>query len=246
MIRERFLKELQSLEIGLFWELSFLSPSLCYLHYKQPSKFKKVPLLYLSAGIHGDEPAGPRAILQFLQRPDLWHDLEIYIFPILNPTGFTLGKRENRDGVDLNRDYRMPQTSEVKLHRAFLDAMPELSAAVCLHEDWEASGCYLYHLTDGTDMELGSRVLEAMSRILPVELSALIDGQEAAKGLIQRHENMMDIEDWPEAIYLARSLTKCCFTLETPSSFPLEKREACLLAGMEEVAHYLRKLAPRE
>src|ERR1043165_1644635 len=62
--------------------------------------------LYLSAGIHGDEPAGPLAVRQLLQEQDWPDDTDIWICPCLNPTGFPLNCRENADGVDLNRDYR--------------------------------------------------------------------------------------------------------------------------------------------
>ena len=44
--------------------------------------------VYLSAGIHGDEPAGP-LVLRHLLRRDRWPgDTELWVCPCLNPTGF--------------------------------------------------------------------------------------------------------------------------------------------------------------
>src|SRR4051812_14550494 len=44
--------------------------------------------LYVSAGIHGDEPAGPLAILQLL-RANRWPDsIDVWVCPCLNPSGF--------------------------------------------------------------------------------------------------------------------------------------------------------------
>src|ERR1043165_3671635 len=49
--------------------------------------------LYISTGIHGDEPAGPLAARELLQR-NQWPDCaDICFCPCLNPTGFPLNKR---------------------------------------------------------------------------------------------------------------------------------------------------------
>src|SRR5436190_452045 len=46
--------------------------------------------LYLSTGIHGDEPAGPLAVRQLLQENQWPDDLAIWLCPCLNPSGFAL------------------------------------------------------------------------------------------------------------------------------------------------------------
>jgi murein peptide amidase A len=62
--------------------------------------------VYLSTGIHGDEPAGPLAVLQLL-RENVWpQGVDIFLCPCLNPIGFSLNRRGNEKGVDLNRDSR--------------------------------------------------------------------------------------------------------------------------------------------
>src|SRR5688572_20217769 len=75
--------------------------------------------IYISTGIHGDEPAGPLAIRQ-LMLEDRWPaNAEIWVCPCLNPTGFLLNRRESAKGVDLNRDYRHLQTDEIRAHVAW-------------------------------------------------------------------------------------------------------------------------------
>jgi hypothetical protein len=60
--------------------------------------------IYISTGIHGDEPAGPRALLHLFENR-LWPEgMDLYVCPCLNPIGFRLNRRENVDGHDLNRD----------------------------------------------------------------------------------------------------------------------------------------------
>src|SRR5262245_31418136 len=44
--------------------------------------------LYISAGIHGDEPAGPLVIRQLLQENQWPSQTAIWLCPCLNPTGF--------------------------------------------------------------------------------------------------------------------------------------------------------------
>ncbi|PYL00741.1 MAG: hypothetical protein DME19_04005 [Verrucomicrobia bacterium] len=100
--------------------------------------------LYLSTGIHGDEPAGPETVRQLLQENRWPSDVNIWLCPCLNPTGFPLNRRESADGVDLNRDYRHLQSAEVRAHVAWLKKQPNFDLALCLHEDWESPGFYVY------------------------------------------------------------------------------------------------------
>src|SRR5688572_24827862 len=61
------------------------------------------PRIYLSAGIHGDEPAGPLALLELFTAGFFDTRANWFICPLLNPSGFLRGTRENADALDLNR-----------------------------------------------------------------------------------------------------------------------------------------------
>src|SRR5262245_10382201 len=64
-------------------------------HLVPPEPRRRV---YLSAGIHGDEPAGPLAARQLVQE-NVWPPgIELWLCPCLNPTGFPLNRRENAKG----------------------------------------------------------------------------------------------------------------------------------------------------
>lgn len=63
--------------------------------------------LYLSAGIHGDEPAGTEALITWCEQR--WRHLQgfyLLIFPCLNPWGLQHNNRMDARGRDLNRGYR--------------------------------------------------------------------------------------------------------------------------------------------
>lgn len=193
------------------------------------------PVFYLSTGIHGDEPAGPMAVLALLSRSALWQGWRVACFPELNPGGLRAGTRTNPEGIDLNRDYAEPTTREIQRHRAMLGRLGRFRAAVCLHEDWEATGVYLYYLHRDASIEPPRRVLAAMQHHLPIDPSPMIDGREAKDGLIHRRPEDYQGTDWPEAIFLARHHSDICYTLETPSSQRLAQRVAAHVAGVEAV-----------
>jgi predicted deacylase len=191
--------------------------------------------LYISSGIHGDEPAGPLAVLQLLQE-DRWpDDIAIWLCPCLNPAGFPLNRRENAGGIDLNRDYRNPQSPEVRAHIQWLDRQPPLDLSLCLHEDWEASGFYVYELNPENRPSHAGKMLEAVSRVCPVDTSPMIEGRPAQNGVIRPGINPADRPQWPEAFYLITHKTRQSYTTEAPSDFPLPTRVAALTAAVRAV-----------
>jgi murein peptide amidase A len=104
------------------------------------------PRIYLSGGIHGDEPAPPLALLALIER-GVFDDRAVwFLCPLLNPAGFTCRTRENAEGVDLNRDYKALRSLEIQAHARWLQRQPNFDLALCLHEDWEAQGLYVYEL----------------------------------------------------------------------------------------------------
>ncbi|HTZ20102.1 MAG TPA: M14 family metallocarboxypeptidase [Opitutaceae bacterium] len=191
------------------------------------------PAVYLSAGIHGDEPASPLALLRLLEAGTFDARANWYLCPLLNPTGLAAGTRDNAEGVDLNRDYRHGATVEVAAHIAWLRQQPAFALTLCLHEDWEAKGFYLYELNPENRPSLAGAMIGAAAGIGPIDPSAVIDGRPAAGGIIRPPDDPAGRERWPEAIYLRAHHTTLSYTLESASSLPLEKRVAALSRAAE-------------
>ena len=65
------------------------------------------PVVCLSGGIHGDEPAAVEAMLTLLENPGLYEqcltDVDLVLFPCINPYGYEHHTRTNGQGLDLNR-----------------------------------------------------------------------------------------------------------------------------------------------
>lgn len=189
-------------------------------------------LIHISAGVHGDEPAGPLAALKLIQE-DRWPEqAEILLLPCLNPLGFVLNQRANPEGIDLNRDYRNPQSAEIRQHIAWLERQPQFDLYLCLHEDWEAHGFYLYEQNPDGHPSLAEGIIAAVQPLCPVDLSETIEGRPARGGIIRPVLVAQDRPDWPEALYHITHKSRQGYTLEAPSDFPLEVRVNALVAAV--------------
>ncbi len=191
------------------------------------------PRIYLSAGIHGDEPAPPLALLDWLERG--WFDDRAvwFLCPLLNPTGLARGTRHNADDVDLNRDFKSPRTAEIRAHIAWLGRQPSFDLAICLHEDWEATGFYLYELNALGLPSPARAMLEAVSSVCPIEPAIIIDGRPTDEpGIIRPVADPLLRDTWPESIYLRHNHARLGYTIESPTARPLPQRIAALQAAV--------------
>lgn len=205
--------------------------------HRQPVTFNQQPAarLYISAGIHGDEPAAPLAALKLLQE-NIWpDDAEIFLLPCLNPVGYTRNTRENDDGVDLNRDYRHPKCASTQAHIAWLKRQPKFDLYLCLHEDWEANGFYLYEQNPDGKPSLAEKMIKAVKPVCPVDLSENIEGREARGGIIRPNIAPSERPQWPEAVWLIVQKSRQGYTLEAPSDFELPVRVNALVTAVRAV-----------
>jgi hypothetical protein len=185
-----------------------------------------LPAIALAAGIHGDEPAGPWALLDFVAAGRLDPRYAYRIWPCTNPTGFEAGTRESGDGVDLNRTFgRGGGSPEAK---AILTANRDhgFALSVDLHEDYDADGFYCYEYGGG---ELGRAAVAAIDAAgLPVD--PLVDTFDLAGPLDEstclRERGRIAADQAVEAkivgaysytMLLARRAARHALTFETPS-----------------------------
>lgn len=191
--------------------------------------------IYLSAGIHGDEPAGPLAVRDLMRQAPWPDDTEIWLCPCLNPTGFPFNRRENAQGYDLNRQYAHLEATETRAHAGWLQRQPPFDVCLCLHEDWEAQGFYLYELNPDDRTSHAERILQAVSRVCPIDLSPEIEGRPADRGLIRPNLDPATRPHWPEAFFLLMHNSRHSYTLEAPSDYPIDVRVDALTAAVRAV-----------
>jgi hypothetical protein len=191
--------------------------------------------LYISAGIHGDEPAGPLAVRELMREGSWPADVELLVCPCLNPTGFPMNRRENAQGIDLNRQYLHLEAAETRAHVEWLERAPRFDVTLCLHEDWESHGFYLYELNPDQRPSHAEEVIRRVAEVCPVDLSEEIEGRAARGGIVRPSADPLSRPEWPEAFWLLRNKTRHSYTLEAPSDFPLETRVAALVTAVRTV-----------
>lgn len=209
----------------------------------------------LSAGIHGDEPAGVEALLRFLegcqadpQRAKELSRHSLTIFPCINPSGYERGKRENAEGVDLNRQFDYPDApTEVRLLRAALER-ERFDLSLELHEDPDAQGFYLYELgRDGMPF-WGESIVTSVGFRHPIDRRSRIDGRKASAGVIRPDatDHRFDRvwrrrKGWPQAIYQFIRGVPHTITTETPAKAAWEARVAMHLVALDAIFSRLTK-----
>ncbi len=197
------------------------------------------PCVALSAGVHGDEPAAPWALLTIVRDGLLDRSFSYRLWPCTNPTGYEAGTRENIDGDDINRSFqRGGQTPEA---RAIVTANRDrkFALALDLHEDFEATGFYCYEPVVDGEAPIGEAVLRGMDdNGFPVQTFA--EGFDL--GYPPEAEHLRSLErgrvlpnpdaeraffaGTPYNLYMLRRAAKRAVTLETPRVRPWDERLA--------------------
>ncbi len=196
----------------------------------------------ISAGIHGDEPAGVETVCALLERNTLpLADWEVTLLPCINPYGYEHGIRENGDAVDLNRVFKIERPpEEVQLAQSVFERPYDLTLE--LHEDSDSKGYYLYHSGEPELRDaLPAKILDPVSTVIPLNLDPEIDGNAANGGVINRSPDPESMDWWPMALYARSRGARYCMTLETPPAFPMPVRvQAHLAAVRAAIQHFPR------
>jgi protein MpaA len=190
------------------------------------------PLIALTAGVHGDEPAGPHALLALVENDELDRRYAYRLWPCTNPSGFANGTRENAEGVDVNRAFgRGGHTPEA---RALLMSNRDRKflLSIDLHEDCDAQGFYCYEYGE---CDIGVAVVEAVrAEGYPVEDVLRPDAAGEAE----------EIGGLSYTLLVARNAARRALTFETPTHLPLEERSAIHRIAVKAAITSLSKLAP--
>jgi hypothetical protein len=144
----------------------------------------------LFAGIHGDEPEGVHALIQFVlmleQKPEWAAGYSLFIYPICNPTGFEDDTRHNRAGLDLNREFWTgSQQPEVALIESEL-TLHALHGIIALHTDDTSDGFYGFASGSTLTKNLIEPALAEVEQVLPRNQNQVIDNFPAKNGIIRQ------------------------------------------------------------
>ena len=189
--------------------------------------------LGLFAGLHGDEPAGCVALVQFAQVVSASlariAGYELMIYPVINPFGYEKDTRQNHQGLDLNREFwRGSMAVEVQALEQELRSQ-KFDGIVTLHSDDTCEGIYGYAHGRTLEESLLKPALKTAARYLPLDRRAKIDGFAAQEGLIQecfQHVLSAPSDQRPRPFDLI---------FETPARAPFDLQVSAGVAALEEI-----------
>ncbi len=189
----------------------------------------------IAAGAHGDEPAGPWALLEIVESESLDPTFAYRLWPCTNPTGFDAGTRASAGGVDVNRTFgRGGQSPEA---RAIITANRDRKfvLSVDLHEDVDAEGFYCYEYGGG---DVGRAAIAALDAAgFPVdpldatfETAGPLDDshctRERGRIIADHRTEAALLGGLSYSLAIARNAARHALTFETPAGKQLETRVA--------------------
>lgn len=192
------------------------------------------------AGVHGDEPAGVQAIIDFLDHmevnPRLFRAYRIHLYPVCNPTGFEDGTRHARSGHDLNREFwRGSSDPEVGLLEQELRTQ-KFDGIIALHSDDTSDGLYGFVRGHTLTEHLLKPALAAAQAALPVNMGSMIDGFHAVDGII--HTGYDGILSSPPGVAPAPFE----IVLESPHHAPSDLQRTAFVLALTEILRQYRRL----
>jgi len=129
----------------------------------------------ISGGVHGDEPAGTYACIDFLHRVEYSYlkEFKFHVYPCVNPWGFEHHQRHNAEDQDINRAFEANNTKETQ---AILSSIGDKKFVFSMdmhegspNEKWREyspkdnpDGIWLYEMCHNKEIRLGQRMIDAV------------------------------------------------------------------------------------
>jgi predicted deacylase len=192
------------------------------------------------ASIHGDEPEGAHAVVEFAreleEHPDLARGYALFLYPVCNPSGFIARTRHACNGKDLNREFWC-QTLEPEVR--FMESELKLHAfdgIITLHGDDTSDGLYGFVRGAVLSENLLEPALQAAEAYLPRNRGAVIDGFAARNGIIT--------DGYPGMLQNVPGTRVAPFeiTFETPEKAPQPLQVAAFAAALKTILREYRSL----
>ena len=206
--------------------------------YLESTRRKDSPdINYLSAGVHGDEAGAAWGLLAWAEDNIATLQQKAFvIFPCMNPHGLQGNTRVDHRGLDINRRFHLDDDPISGPWRKIIAAR-RWRIGLCLHEDYDAQGCYVYELSQHRG-SLSSRILGECINGIALDPRRSIDGRPSRSGIIHRRIIPSDLPGMPEAIELFRLGCPTTLTFETPSEFSLDDRVQAQASFVKAALHH--------
>lgn len=195
--------------------------------------------LGIFAGIHGDEPEGVRAVIEFLtllvQKPELATGYCLYFYPALNPGGLADRTRHSRSGKDLNREF-WKNSSEPEIRYVESELLANrFQGIISLHSDRTSHGFRGFAHGNTLARQLLEPALKTAEQLLPRDRNSSISGFTACRGIVR--EKLDGILSAPPTVR-PRPFE---IILQTPQAAPERLKESALLLSVQTILDEYRR-----
>jgi len=217
----------------------------------------------ISGGVHGDEPAGVFAVIEFFKNhlKDYENNFEFIAFPCVNPFGIENDRRDNFQGLNLNREFS--QKSNALETRLILNEIKDMNFLFTMdfHESWsnatrvegslEPEGedpheFYFWEICADKSRRVGNKILENIAKEgIEICKWEKVYGDINNSGVIWYPEGNGTPAYAIDSVFdshMAKFYTSQAFTIETARGWDMEKRvKAHLISLMTVLDNYKDK-----
>ena len=256
-VTDRILETLRKSDRFKVWHQAYTTSTYPLYCLRYTAQEKSSPLIYVSAGIHGDEPAGVECALRLVELlvdndlhnrfPFPLNEYNWLISPCDNPYGYERDIRENPAGFDLNRMFETPtQCPETAFIAEALQRKQcvhpqnkRIELALDLHEDSDSNGFYLWERRTSQCLPIGNAIVKNIEALCAINQEPSIEDHRNENGVVTLLDQVTT-KGWTRGRYLAEQVNTRCLILETPTHLDWETRVAVhLMAIQTAVKHAL-------
>ncbi len=224
------------------------------------------PRLLIASGFHGEEKAGPLALLQWIEMfdPNLFTKVDLSFLPVVNPVAFNKGQRYNNKKQKSNQGFCHPESGDrpsdegvILLQNSQLLKSAARNGFLALHEDVaaylgdaSASTYYIYayeHTKEPTEFARAMR--DELGKFFPTMLEDEDIRSDTTWTTEMKHnKNSLKAKEgiifrhcdggFDDWLFHEGST---CIVTETPGNFPLNRRIEAQMAMISKFIELLRK-----
>jgi len=264
-VSDRILEALRKSDRLTVWHQASTTSTYPLYCLRYTAQQKSSSLIYVSAGIHGDEPAGVECALRLVElfTDEGQHNLSPFplnkynwlISPCDNPYGYERDIRENAAGLDLNRMFETPtQCTETAFIAESLQRKQcmhpqntrsnntirkkgKIELALDLHEDSDSNGFYLWERRTSQCLPIGNMIVKNVEALCTINREPLIENHHNENGVVTLLDQVTT-KGWTRGRYLAEHVNTRCLILETPTHLDWETRIAAHLMAIQTVVKH--------
>jgi len=194
------------------------------------------PRLLIVSGFHGEERAGPIALIQWLEAfdPNLYKKVHLSLIPIINPVGFNKNQRYNDEKERTNCGFCHPESGDrpsqegiILLKNSQLLKNSSKHGFLSLHEDIPSEKFYLYTFERETEYTAFTRELrDTLGSFFkdPLHGETVTTDAHGGDGILVENGIVYKLCDGSFEDWLFHEGTIKAATTETPGKYPLKIR----------------------